>query len=76
MFKSFALTLFATAAQASFRMGGCPAVTTMGEDFDVSRYTGRWYEVVRDKYTIFEIFAGCVNADYGLNEDGSVSVRN
>ena len=72
----FSSALFATAAQASFHMGGCPAFETMGADFDVNRYTGHWFEVVKDKYTFFEIGAGCVQADYGLNDDGSLSVKN
>ena len=67
--------VLAAVAQASFRMGGCPAFTQM-EEFDINKYTGRWYEIVRDKYTPFEILAGCVNVDYGLKEDGTISVYN
>ena len=72
---SFASMVLAAVAQASFHMGGCPAYTQMAE-FDVSKYVGTWYEVVRDKFTTFEILSGCVNVDYGLNDDGSISVHN
>ena len=77
MLKSaFSSVLFATAAQASFHMGGCPAFTDMGADFDITKYTGKWYEVARDKFTHFEILSGCVQADYGLKDDGSISISN
>ena len=79
MFKtSFAAVLFATAAEASLRMGSCPSYTRM-ETFDVERYMGKWYEISRDKLTIYDaksIFAGCGSADYKLNDDGTVGVWN
>ena len=74
--SAFSSAVLATAAQASFHMGGCPAFTDMGAEFDVTRYTGKWFEVVRDKFTTFEILSGCVQADYGLKDDGSISVSN
>ena len=49
----------------------------MGSEFDVTRYMGRWYEVVRDQYIPFEVLSTCVNADYTLKENGtSISVHN
>ena len=63
--------------QASSHKGGCPTFTQMGSEFDVGRYMGRWYEVVRDMYIPFEVLSSCVNADYTLNKDGkSISVHN
>ena len=46
-------------------------------NFDVNRYLGEWYEIVRDKATPFELLAGCVIAEYGgPYEDGSIEVTN
>ena len=72
----FSSALFATAAEASYHWGGCPAFTYMGDEFEVAKYTGHWFEIIRDKYTFFEIGSDCIQADYGLREDGSVSVKN
>ena len=33
-------------------------------DFDLTRYSGRWYELIRDKSTPFELFTNCVMAEY------------
>lgn len=47
----------------------------VAQGFDVSRYLGKWYEIA--KYPVpFE--AGCfgVTAEYGLRDDGTVSVLN
>ena len=58
-------------AEAAYRMTGCPSFTAM-DTFEVQRYAGRWYEVARDAYIIFELFSNCVNVDYTLLEDRSV----
>ena len=42
----------------------------------MTRFMGRWYEVVKDKYNYYELTSGCTIADYNLNEDGSVAVHN
>ena len=47
-----ALTL---CAQAAPRLTGCPKDYKPMESFDVERYMGTWYEIVRDKYTPFEL---------------------
>lgn len=48
-----------------------PVVT----NFDLSKYLGRWYEISRYEQ-FFEIGCDCGFADYTLNDDGSVRVRN
>ena len=53
----------------------CPSVELMA-DFDVSRYAGTWYEIIRDKSTPFELLRDCVVADYTLREDGTLGVVN
>ena len=45
-------------------------------DFDIGQYDGRWYEIVRDKYTPFELFTGCEYADYWLNKDRNLGITN
>lgn len=59
-------------------LGGCgifqPPLPTV-ENVDLQRYAGKWYEIARYPNT-FE--RGCVGvtADYGLRDDGRVSVLN
>jgi len=43
--------------------------------FEVERYLGRWYEIARLDHS-FERGLDGVNANYSLNEDGSVRVLN
>ena len=71
------LALIALTASAAPRLGqGCPKDYKPMASFDVDRYTGLWYEVVRDKYTIFELFQGCDLAEYTKNDDTSITVHN
>nr|CAD7577637.1 unnamed protein product [Timema californicum] len=54
--------------------GHCPEVTVV-DNFDVSRYSGVWYEQKR----LFFLIEGngiCVNATYTPQEDGTVQVLN
>lgn len=43
--------------------------------FDKSRYLGKWYEIARKDFT-FEKDLNQTTAEYSLNEDGSIRVRN
>ncbi|KAJ6644087.1 Apolipoprotein D [Pseudolycoriella hygida] len=53
---------------------GCP-VRPIFKPFDLQKYLGRWYELARyDIY--FEKGCDCGYADYTLNDDGSVHVKN
>ena len=55
MFRSTAtIAILAGAAEATFRYGSCPEFQVM-ESFDVNRYVGRWYEIVRDQLTLFQL---------------------
>ena len=76
MYKGVSSLLLVRMAQASFHWGGCPDFTDMGQKFNVSNYQGRWYEIVRDQYTTFELTSACVNVDYKWREDGSIQVHN
>ena len=77
MFKiSAAAAAIAATAYAGPRLSRCDRSYSPMQDFDVARYTGTWYEQARDKYTPFEIAAGCDIAEYTLNDDGTVGVHN
>ena len=61
-------------AQATFSWGSCPKVT-LQENFDITKYTGTWFELIRNKDMPHEK-GTCSQAIYGLNPDGTVSVHN
>ena len=71
-----AAAALALTASAAPRLGGCPKDYSPMETLDVNRYAGEWYEIVRDKYTPFEILSGCEVVEYTLNDDGTVGVYN
>lgn len=77
MYKFSAIAALASTAQATYRIGSCPSFQAM-ESFDVNRYVGRWYEIVRDSMTTFELFSECVNVNYDVIEgyNGLVQVHN
>lgn len=52
-----------------------PDGLTVVENFDINRYTGRWYEIARLDHR-FERGLSNVTADYELQEDNSVRVLN
>ena len=45
------------------------------DDFEVDRYLGKWYEIARFDF-IHEKNMNNVTAEYSLNKDGSIQVRN
>ncbi|MBC52398.1 MAG: hypothetical protein CMQ34_01030 [Gammaproteobacteria bacterium] len=52
-----------------------PDGLTAVKDFDINRYTGRWYEIARLDHR-FERGLSNVTADYALQDDNSVRVLN
>lgn len=58
--------------------GKHPLLADPGSPFEVERYMGRWYQVYGSLSVMdtFERHGQCVTADYGLNDDGTVSVFN
>lgn len=62
----------ATAVFANYRDTSVPMRTA---DISVSRYLGKWYEIARFPNR-FERGCQGVTAEYGLQEDGNVSVLN
>ena len=80
LLKSLALLTVLTVTSlpitfARLSWGACPQVKTV-EDFDLSQYTGVWYEIKRDKITEFEDGGKCTTATYSANKDGSIKVVN
>lgn len=66
-----AALVLVTAACSSSPPDGLSAVS----NFDINRYEGRWYEIVREDHR-FERGLSNVTADYAVQDDGSVSVLN
>lgn len=55
--------------------GICPCDLEVKPNFDVSQYLGLWYEYA--KYPVyFETDGKCVTAEYTLQKDGKVGVKN
>ncbi len=57
---------------------GCVSITegvTPASGFDIDRYLGKWYEIVRLDHS-FERGLENVTADYSLRDDGGVTVIN
>lgn len=62
-------------AFAGFWIGSCP-VTNFEFPLDLSRYTGRWYQLQDDAAFTVGSFGSCITAIYTLRDDGVVAVRN
>lgn len=75
MLRLSIILLLATTAMAQVpAFGNCPKVEYM-TNFEGERYMGVWYEIER-YFTIFEIGGKCVQANYTLNENGTINVHN
>ncbi|CDW78698.1 apolipoprotein d [Stylonychia lemnae] len=62
-------------SSAQFRAGKCEEIQ-LQDKFDATRYTGVWFEIVRDPIASrFEKFE-CQEANYQLYSDGVLSVHN
>ena len=74
--KALAFTFFLSyvCVNATFFWGMCPDVT-LQSDFDITKYMGTWYELVRNKDMRFEK-GDCDKAVYTLNDDETVTVVN
>lgn len=68
-----AVTLFSLSS-AEFRWGRCPGTNPVA-DFDLSKYLGNWYELIRAKDTPFES-GKCARAHYEMLDDTYVAVTN
>ena len=80
IFRVRALLLVALAVVGSLTLTACgdtsvPSGCTPVKDFDVTRYTGKWYEIARLENKFEKGMTHCT-ADYTLEESGSVRVVN
>ncbi|KAG5894325.1 hypothetical protein JTB14_004369 [Gonioctena quinquepunctata] len=76
MFKRLVLVstiLTGITAQVPF-FGRCPEIKTV-QNFDVERYSGKWYEAER-YFAVFEFGGKCVTADYEIDSNDTVNVVN
>ena len=72
----FGLVTLSLIEQAScgWNWGWCPT-PSLQSSFDISQYTGVWYEHARDKNALFE-YGECAQGGYSANPDGTVNVHN
>ena len=72
---SFLLAIFYSFSIIScdFNWGGCPKIQYELENFDLNRFEGKWYEVIRSNSIPFEK-GNCVDDTYKINNDGSFNV--
>ena len=71
--KSFTSVALIGAAAAKWHLGRCPEVQYI-EDFDPIAYTGKWYEVYRDKNMCHTKYADCVTKEFNTNENGNTDL--
>ncbi|XP_046655550.1 apolipoprotein D-like [Daphnia pulicaria] len=65
---------YRTAVDAQvYSLGSCPGVNVVS-NFDVDKYTGKWYEN-RNYFAIFQAGLDCVTAEYTKSDTG-VTVKN
>ena len=65
---------FLGAVEATRSKGSCQNVA-LKENFDVTKYTGTWFEQARDNTFNYEYY-DCNQAHYTLNKDGNIDVLN
>ena len=63
------------AIRCDITWGRCKDVERELDSFDLNRYLGNWFEVARGKVIPFQK-GDCTQANYSLNDDGSVRVNN
>ncbi|XP_050304773.1 apolipoprotein D-like [Anthonomus grandis grandis] len=55
-----------------YGLGGCPRIGYM-PDFNLSLFTGHWYEIERSFY-LMELISSCVSVDLETNRKGNLNV--
>lgn len=58
-----ALAMFAGSADAKVSFGECPKMEYI-DNFEASRYSGKWYEIVRDRQNPYTISTDCVTKEF------------
>ena len=75
MFCQSAVLLLALGVMSSCSVKGAANPPATAKRVDLSRYTGRWYEVARLPMPFQKPDEAAI-AEYGSNADGTISVRN
>ena len=44
------------------------------DDFKPQAYSGKWYEIVRDRLNPYTISTDCVTKEFGMNKQGDVDL--
>lgn len=77
MNKSFAaaaaLALLTGSSEAKWGWGRCPRVENMA-NFDPARYSGKWYEIVRDNQNPWTLGCDCVTKEFAPYNEQSKSM--
>ena len=68
-----ALATLTDSAEAKWSWGSCPDVLNM-PNFEPARYSGKWYEIVRDRQNAYTIGTDCVTREYAPFDDQSNSM--
>lgn len=66
---SFVISLMTTDAAMGF--GNCHGKVPPVGNFNVTKYSGTWYEIYRDRTVPYELNSECVTATYGFDENNS-----
>lgn len=69
------LLLTSVVLTAFYSCATIPAGTTAVQPFDANKYLGKWYEIARIDFR-FERNLNNTTAEYSLNDDGSIKVKN
>ena len=70
MYKITAALALALGAEAGPHWGSCPEEVKPMATINWQRYSGQWYEIMRDYAIVFELFSGCVMGNYQPRDDG------
>ena len=68
------LLALALTVSAKGSFGSCPSISGVG-DFELTKYLGTWYEIIRSKDIPFEK-GNCVQTHYSVLPTGKVNVTN
>ena len=69
------LLLVSSISHAKSEVGRCPKPSTQA-NFDISQYTGLWYEINRNENAPFEKGYTCSTAEYSVSAKGKLEILN
>ncbi len=72
---TFAVLVFIGLVSSRIVPGQC-AEPELQQDFQAQKYQGRWFEVVKDNGQKQEAGYDCQTANYKINDDGTLTLKN